>query len=132
MVEFAPTTVDVGYGWYVDVESAEECLFLTLRAEGDCFGSEPPLADALWTIAAQYSDHRLVIDMHALTWLTSYIVGQLILVHKRVHMHGGWLRLCRLSDANCQVIRLLRLSDRFPNFPSRQEAASNHRPQKPR
>jgi hypothetical protein len=53
-------------------------------------------------------------------------------LHKRVTTQGGMVRLCGLSEASQDVLRISRLADRFPAYRNRTDAVMGYRPQQPR
>ena len=125
MVELAP-------GWHSDVDRGPDWLFIRLRhvdAHGD---QEPPLAEGLWATIAQHFTYRVVLELDDVGVLYSQLVGQLAALHKRVHTHGGILRICGLSDENQNVLRACRLEGRFPQYRNREEAVRGYRPPQPR
>jgi anti-anti-sigma regulatory factor len=91
-----------------------------------------PLADHLWHTIAEHFTYRVVLELDQVGGLDSFLVGQLVLLHKRLHTHGGLLRLCGLSEPNQQVLHSLRLDGRFPAYRDRGEAVRGFRPPQPR
>jgi hypothetical protein len=55
-----------------------------------------------------------------------------VLLSKRINTHGGMLRLCGLSPANQEVVRICRLDGCLPNYGTRGDAVMGHRPLQPR
>ena len=118
-------------GWKMRVDYSLEWLFFRLES----LGSEnviPALSESLWSIAQKNQINRLVCEMAESVWMNSYLVGQLLILHKRAHLEGGTVRLCELSDANHKVLRSMGFGERFPNYTSRKDAVMGHRPRKPR
>ena len=114
--------VDVSFGWRLDVDISPEWLFLRLvRIEAEC-DPNPPLAERVWSVAEQHGVYRLVFELDAGLLLSSYLVGQMILLRKRAHLQGGVLRLCGLSETNREVLHILGLNEQFPNYGSREDA----------
>jgi anti-anti-sigma factor len=74
----------------------------------------------------------VVVELEDLTLLRSWLIGQLINLHKRVTAQGGTMRIAGLSDDNQEVLRMCRLEDRFPQYPSRANAVMGWRPMKAR
>jgi anti-anti-sigma regulatory factor len=64
--------------------------------------------------------------------LSSSLLGQLVMLHKRLYTQGGVLRLCGLSPDQQQVICSSRLEGRFPAYQNREQAVWGHRPAQPR
>ena len=122
----------IGRGWQIETDATSEWLFLRLRVAEHDFDSEPRLAEAIWAVAQQHGVDKLILELDSMTWLSSYLVGQLVLIHKRIHSNGGTFRLCGLSSDNYLVIDLMRLGDRFFNYATRYDAVRDYRPDKPR
>jgi len=90
------------------------------------------LADSVWAIVEQHFSHRLVVECDQLDQLNSYLVGQFLVLHKRVADQGGLMRLAGLTEANRRVLTAAHLESRFPRFDSRVEAVLGSRPFQPR
>lgn len=120
--------VELGYGWQLQIDEGSEWLFFRLLQTS--FESEPPrpLAEVLWAIASERGKNRLVLELAQGALLTSYIIGQLAILHKRVMLDGGVLRLCGLSDDNYRVLQMMRLAERFPNYRTREAAVMGWQP----
>jgi anti-anti-sigma regulatory factor len=125
MLEIAP-------GWQVDVERGPDWLFIRVHCPHPMTGDEPPLAECLWAAISQHFTYRVVLELDEVDCLHSYLVGQLVLLHKRLATHDGVLRLSGLSDGNQNVLRACRLEDRFPQYHTRSDALHGHKPVKPR
>jgi anti-anti-sigma regulatory factor len=115
-------------GWILDVDEGPEWLFLRLRREGEASTSEPPLAECAWRIADEHRKNRLVFELGEGTALNSFIVGQLILLHKRAQLAGGVFRICCFRDSDHALLRTLRIADRFPNYAGREQAVLGQLP----
>lgn len=113
-------------GWDVTVDTSPDWIFFALRSHGDNADHSPPMADSLWGIAEQHGLNRIVLQIDDETLLTSYLVGQMILLHKRAHLGGGAFRVCCVSPQNYRVIESMRLADRFPNYRDRGAAVMGH------
>lgn len=108
-------------GWNFDVADDRGWLCVQLaRVSPD--GDDTRLADALVLLSDQRTNRRLLIEFADGQILTSLIAGQLVLLHKRLHLKGGMLRLCRLSAFNRDVLRLMGVLDRFQVYPDRSAA----------
>jgi len=112
------------HGWKLDVERGPGWVFVRLappqEEAGQLYaasGAEvAPLADDLWSIVQQNMVDRLVLNMEQVTFLNSHLVGQLVLLHKRIHNRGGIVRLCGLSASNEEVLHMAALDKRFPHY----------------
>ena len=124
--------VQIAEGWELDVERGPDWLFVRPRFQASQFAETPPLAEQIWSLLEQSMSHRLVLELDQIPFLHSYLVGQLVWLHKRIHTHGGIMRISGLSSANQEVLRICQLDSRFPQYPNRGDAVMGHRPTKPR
>lgn len=124
--------VELAPGWMCAVDRGPDWLFVrpTLPKKGNT--EEIDLADAVYDLMQQHFAHRVVIELYDLAMLRSWLVGQLVHLHKRVTANGGTMRLCGLSDSNQEVLRTCRLEDCFPQYADRAAAVMGCRPTKPR
>ena len=124
MLQLAP-------GWNLDVERGPDWLFVRLHCEPDHIWDSPPLAETLWSLLGQHFTMRLVLECEEMQLLHTTLLGQLVMLHKRVAQSGGLLRLSGLSRHNREVLQTCRLDGRLPNFADRNEAVLG-RPNHPR
>ena len=75
---------------------------------------------------------RIVIELDDVPFLSSFLIGQLMLLKKRVAKDDGLLRLCGLNDAGRASLRIARLSDLLEDFDNREAAVMGYRPAQPR
>lgn len=80
------------------------------------------LADRLWSLLNQHFVYRLVLEMDYVDFLPSHLMGQLVMLHKRVLKQGGALRLSGLSRECIDAIHVCRLDQALPHFSTRSEA----------
>jgi len=125
MLQIAP-------GWKLEVERGPQCLFVRLQPPEVPGEDQPPLAECLWDVLQQHFVNRLVLELDLLPTLPSFVIGQLVLLHKRLTTHGGLLRICGLSEDNQMVLRICQLGSRFPVYRDRHEAVGTFRPLQPR
>lgn len=118
--------------WKLEVERGPGCLFVQLEPSPEALPTWDGLADHLWELLEGQFTYRIVLDMRDVEIMNSTLIGQLVMLHKRVHTHEGMLRLCHLSEANQQVLQGIRMLDRFPNYANREQAVMGHRPAYPR
>jgi anti-anti-sigma regulatory factor len=118
-------------GWSIDSDNVRDWLWLRVAAlspdnggAGSNGAREIELADSLMAIAAQRANHRLILELTDGVFLSSLLAGQLVVLHKRVHLKGGMLRLCGLSQFNRDVLRLMGVLDRFQIYSDRSTAAT--------
>ena len=90
------------------------------------------LADQLWAMLTQHFIYRLVLEMDEVELLHSQLIGQLVMLQKRVLHHDGALRLCGLSPQCKAAIHLCRLDNALPNYENRTEAIYGNAHIKPR
>ncbi len=124
--------LEISPGWCLDYDTSPEWLFLRLARHQPLADPLPPVAESVWNLVDRYAIDRLVLQLDDEVRLVSYLVGQIVQLHKRAHQHGGVLRLCALSRHQYDVIESLRLTDRFPNYASREDAVMGYPPRRPR
>jgi stage II sporulation protein AA (anti-sigma F factor antagonist) len=124
--------LQIAEGWQLEVERGPDWLIVRLHAPGEHAESSPPLAERIWALLEQHFIRRLVIELDELPVLTSYTIGQLILLHKRVDANGGLMRICGISPSSRDVLRISRLEGRFSIYENREAAIIGHRPPQPR
>src|SRR5687767_15851729 len=81
--------VQVCTGWKLDVERGPDWLFVRLHGSPDADLEGEPLAEQLWSLLEQHFIHRLVVEMDDVPALRSSLIGQLVLLYKRIHLKGG-------------------------------------------
>ena len=111
--------VDRGPGW----------LFVRLHPDHEQMNA---LADRLWTLMNKHFIHRLVLEMDEVVFLPSQLIGQLVMLQKRVLQHEGSLRLCGLSPSCVDALHVCRLGQAMPNFACREDAVRGYNAAKPR
>lgn len=121
-------------GWKLDLDRGPDWIFVRVTPAESEEGmvSDFSLAERIWALLEQSFTYRLVLELDQIPVMQSYLIAQLVLLAKRVHTHGGMLRLCGLSSANRQVLQLCRLEGCLQNFGSRGEAVMGSRPTQPR
>jgi anti-anti-sigma regulatory factor len=123
--------VDLIPGWTLEVDRGPDWLFIRPVPSPGKEGMEVELAEAIWERLQQHFCHRVVLEMDQVPLLRSWLIGQLVLLHKRVTSHDGLMRVCGMSDGNQEVLHMVRLDERFPQYTDRGAAVMGHRP-KPR
>jgi hypothetical protein len=116
----------ISHNWNFDVDYGPEWLFFRLLNCPDEEDPGRPVAERIWEIAERRCIFRLVIETNDDVLLTSSLIGQLILLHKRSHQMGGVTRLCGISETNYQSIQIMRLGERFPNYRTRDDAVRGY------
>ncbi|MBX3438355.1 MAG: hypothetical protein KF861_12750 [Planctomycetaceae bacterium] len=121
-------TVDVGTGWRLTFDLSPEWLFCRLSRNGAEASPEPSLAQSVWSIAEEHQLRRLVFELDEEVRLTSYLVGQFVLLHKRAELARGTFRLCGITAFSFETIHLMGLASRFPNYRNREDAVMGRLP----
>jgi anti-sigma B factor antagonist len=65
---------------------------------------------------------RIVLDFRAVEALATHMLGELIVVHKRLQAAGGRLAVCELRPPLREVFELLKLSQVFHIYDTEQDA----------
>ena len=120
--------IEVAEGWSLTVDEGPEWLFFRLSRSESHYAAEPPLSAVVWDQAKSRGRKRLVFELDHGTLLTSYLVGQLVLLHKRAEIEKGVFRVCDLPDHAYETLSLMRMADRFPNYRNREDAVLGHLP----
>ena len=118
--------------WSLEIDRGPDWLFIRVCPPKQGDTGEFPLAEAIWERLEQAFCHRVVIELDRVVILRSWLVGELVRLHKRVAGQGGMLRLCGLSPAGEEVLQICRLGDRLPAYRNRTDAVMGHRPPQPR
>ena len=118
--------------WSVDVERGPDWLFIRMRGPEDGKVEPVDLADRIWRLMEQQFTYRLVLELDDVPLLSTYFLGQLVMLHKRIHSHDGMLRLSGLTDEALDVMRSCRLDHSFSRYSTRADAVMGYVPSKPR
>lgn len=119
-------TLQHASGWSTDVDRGPDWLFVRVRAPEAREADASSLAEQIWDLMRQHFASRLVLELDALPVLRSSLIGEIVLLHKRIHSQGGIMRLAGLSDSNQSVLRMMRLEDRFPQYHNRHDAVAGN------
>ncbi|MEA1952699.1 MAG: hypothetical protein U9N87_15060 [Planctomycetota bacterium] len=114
--------IEIDNGWGLDVENGPEWLFVTLRCQKGHTWDSPPLADSIWEVVDNLSAHQLILELQDVEIVHSMLIGQIILLHKRITSQGGRMRLAGISQQNQLALDVANLSSRFPWYRSREDA----------
>ena len=109
-------------GCELDVERGPDWLLVRVANLDPAETEAPPLADRIWRLLQQHFTYRLVLELDQVALLTSRLIGQLVKLRRRIGEHGGVMRLCGLSEENCEVLRTCCLGDHFALCENRQAA----------
>jgi len=118
--------------WSLAIDRGPDWLFIRLQPPREGDTGEIALAEMVWKKLEQCFCYRVVIELDDVKFLRSWMVGQLVRLQKRVTTQGGMLRVCGLSAASEDVLRISRLDERFPAYRNRTDAVMGYRPAKPR
>jgi len=109
--------------YYHDVDKG----VLILSADGGlCADTAEQFVDEL----SQFIDlgmRKLIVDCTRLTYLSSYGIGILVRLHKRLAQKGGNVKLAAVPGVVARVIQLVRLDQVLQIFPTVDEALSSFR-----
>lgn len=123
--------IETAAGWGLDVDRGPDWIFVRVHPR-DGFDDAPGLAESVWNVLEQNFCYRLVLELDAMEVFYSALIGQLVLLSKRIHSHGGVLRLCGVRPGNREVLRQCRLESALPAYDNRGNAVMGHRPLQPR
>jgi anti-anti-sigma factor len=120
-------------GCELDVERGPDWLLVRIANLDANEPDAPPLAERVWCLLQQHFTCRLVLEMDQVRLLTSRLIAQLVQLHRRITERGGVMRVCGLSEENCETLQACRLYDRFVLCEDRQAAVrGRERPRQPR
>jgi anti-sigma B factor antagonist len=118
--------------WAMDIDRGPDWLFIRLSPPRHGNTDEISLAEMIWQKLEQSFCYRVVLELDDVAYLRSWMIGELVRLHKRVTTHGGMLRLCGVSPDALSTLRICRLADRFPAYRNRTDAVMGYRPPAPR
>ncbi len=119
-------------GWTREVERGPDWLFVRLHIDDSEIAQNSNLAESLWSLLQQHFIHRLVLELDDLPAIRTHLIGQLVLLRKRIHSGDGLLRICGLSEESVAALRASGLESRLPHFRDRAEAVMGNVPNQPR
>ena len=103
----------------LEVVRGPDWLFVRLRPEREQMHH---LAERLWALLNKHFVYRLVLEMDEVEFLPSVMLGQLVMLQKRILQHGGALRLCGMTPSCREALHFCRLDHTLLNFESRADA----------
>jgi len=122
--------------WSMELDRGPDWIFIRLRPPpvraGRDIAAEFPLAEKIFQQLEQSFCYRLVLELNDVSLLRSWMIGELVRLHKRLVTRGGTLRLCGLSATSEEALHACRLFDHFPAFENRHDAVMGCNPRKPR
>jgi anti-anti-sigma factor len=105
--------------WEIKVDRGPDWLFVRLNPGT---GDPSDVAERLWSAASRHFIYRIVLEMDQVDLMPSRLMGQLVMLQKRVLQHEGALRLTGLSASCAEALHLCRLDQALPTFASRDDA----------
>jgi anti-sigma B factor antagonist len=85
------------------------------------------LGDELVELLEQAQPPDLLIDLNAVEFLSSSMLGKLIRLLKRTRQSNGRLRLCSIRPSIMEVFEITQLHQVFEIYPDADEALGTHR-----
>jgi anti-anti-sigma regulatory factor len=119
-------------GWELKVERGPGWLWVKVEHLDRRASASPPLAEQVWSLMERHFVSRLVLELDALDLLNSHLIGQLVVLDKRIGQRGGLMRLSGLSPFNQTVLRTHGLEGRFPVYGDLTDAVMGACPRRPR
>jgi len=118
----------------MDIERGPNWLFVRLRSPvQEASGTEPPLADRLWSLLQRHLISRLVLELDKMEVLDDGLIHELIDLNQRLSTNGGVMRLSGLSSVNEKLLRSRGVNGRLPSYRNRHDAVfGSYRPGQPR
>jgi anti-anti-sigma factor len=113
----------------LEVERGPDWLFVRLRPDHEQLDQ---VAEQLWVLLNKHFVYRLVLEMDEVDFFPSMLMGQLVMLQKRVLQHDGALRLCGLSPECEQALHFCRLDHTLAHFETRADAVRGSTLAKPR
>jgi len=122
----------IARGWEADVHRGPDWLIVKLRCPQWSFPETESLADRIWALLQRHFVYRLVLELDELELLTTPLLGQLVVLDRRIRERSGLLRLCGLSPQNREVLRVHGLLGRLPAYGCPRDAVMGMTSRKPR
>ena len=122
----------VAPGWGLQVERVPDGLWIKVSPSRVDGWDTSPLAEAVWSLLQRHLAHRLVLELDEIELLTSYLIGQILILHNRIREKDGMIRITGLSPYNQEVLRTHGLSGRFAVYGNLEEAVMAGHPRKPK
>ncbi len=118
--------VKIAESWQLDIDRGPDCLFVKISPPNYLANRDSDLAERLWSILSKHFTYRLVLEMDDVDRLPSRVIGDLVLLRRRIQAHGGMLRLCGLSEPCVRALEECCLDGELPNYDSRTDAVMAH------
>jgi anti-anti-sigma factor len=129
--------IETANHWRLEVDRGPDWLFVRVfppvySNKGLDTVDPSGLSDTIWDLMQSHRCYRVVLEMEQVNLLFSSLLGQLILLSKRVYSQGGIMRISGLSPTNQDVLHTCRLESALPNFTNRSAAVMGTYPLQPR
>ena len=89
-------------------------------------------ADRIWALMEKHFIYRLVLEMDEVEFMPSVLMGQLVMLQKRLLQHEGALRLSGLRPTCEEALHFCRLDHTLSHFDSCVEAVQGSDSVRPR
>ena len=89
-------------------------------------------AEMIWELVEKHFVYRLVLEMDNVEFMPSVMMGQLVMLQKRLLQHEGSLRLSGLRPECEQALRFCRLDHTLSHFGTLEDAVNGSDSLKPR
>ena len=119
-------------GWELKVERGPGWLWVKVDHPNRLGSDSPPLAEQIWSLMERHFVCRLVLELEGVDLLNSYLLGQLVVLEKRIRRREGLLRLSGLSPFNQRVLQTHGLEGRFAVYHDLADAVMGGCPRRPR
>lgn len=107
--------------WRIEVvDRGPDWLFVRLHPREGVLAHD--IADRLWEVLNNHFVYRVVVEMNEVAHISSHLMGQLVMLQKRVLQHDGALRLCGMPPACSDALRICRLHSVLPNYANHEDA----------
>ncbi len=113
----------------MEVARGPDWLIIRVHVEPDEAGD---FADRIWALMEKHFIYRLVLEMDDVEFMPSVLMGQLVMLQKRLLQHEGSLRLSGLRPECEQALHFCRLDHTLLHFHSCVEAVQGSDVAKPR
>lgn len=80
------------------------------------------LGQELFALAEQFNFRKVVLNMKAVEYLTSSVLGKMISLHRKLHRREGKLVICGVCNVVADILKSSRLEEYF-NIASDVDAA---------
>jgi len=107
--------------WALHEERGEDWLLARPTPPEAAWGTSPQLAEGIWSLRERQPADNVILDMQSVDFLSSFLIGQLVMLQKRAAQAGVKLWVCSLSEACHQALTICRLDSQLAILPGRDE-----------